>query len=1206
MMKGNFKRLLAFLLMLTILVSLLSVFATATDDEVTEGEGEEDAEVVELLLNRTFDDGWDLTNGFSSNWSQVTGANFFVDRETGIDYKSNYFLRTEFGDRDKNNADHYFSFGSSNTSDYLVLQYKIKVDDALHYDARVAYSQIKSSTGQNNILAMNKDVIKVFGQTICETSVDWITLTYVFDFTSNATATTNGALSEYGTCIVTATNAEGEEIGTVEAPQVWPLNTMRFGSHDKKSTVLGESICFDDFVFYYSNTGRVLEREELSTLGYGSLVNENAAPTVIIDQGAGGSDTAGTRPIDNSVSFKVGVEYCLVNGETRSPIASTEDGVVYGAPVVRDGKIYLSVEVLLDMLGYEYYTHSDGLAYDVSSGLSATSIYAGRVSAVADGKDVYLSAAPEFVAETINGKEYKYLTVCIDDIETLFPGIHMMYDTMGLIIVSRMEIVYDHEADRGTMLQLMKKFIYPPVDSVVIRDLVEKETAKKNGAALKHPYIYATQEQFDLLANAYTLKQGDENYDPYLDQSLASYVKSANNIIKTWAVAVREGEEGWDAAYFNYANNKIGIYEEVKGSGNDIIYLPYLSYKPGNAMDPNHIGRRNASGHILTEADMLQATNNGYDAGGRLSGSQTIGEKVQNLALVYQVTGNINYAMVAYELLTGLAEWDHWGPGHFLNCADTAQVYAVSYDWLYNAFVELETSEDPAVVALRERNEYNYSKQAVADGLYWNGLYAGYTTVIEKRLPENRVHPLLTTGQIVPGTTHGYTSWYHATQNWNCVCNCGILLTSLALLDETNPDRVSKIDTMLTECFNGLVQYGLDCYAPDGSYPEGAGYWQYGTVQFFKTIAAFKSSCGTDFNLLDAPGIDKTCYYAIHIVSNDSYRFGYHDDGGAGELDSSWFIMVGEGLGDEGVIQLRMNKIRNGATLAYGDLLYWNKEYVDADYELPRSYFMEGIDTFVVRDAWEKGSLYTGLHGGENLENHGNIDAGTFIYINDGTYWFCELGSENYNVGSYFNNSVRYTFYKTNAEGQNTICITGDQANLKYGQRSDGRAKMVAYGENDYGAFQILDMASCYWTGVNYGYRGILVTNDFKTTVIQDDISFKKFNNLYWFAHTEQNIEIDESGRVAYLTNKKGHVLRVTLISNVSSYKFVQMTAYETVLDLTVRKGENPKEHSRDSYRKLAIQAENAITFNVAVVIERVESREDKTPVGYTIDVRTN
>ena len=1194
-MKGTFKRLLAFLMMLTVLVSLLSVFATAADDETTEGE-EENAEVVNMYLNRTFDEGWDVDNGFSWGSGGVPGAKFFVDNETALDYTKNYFGRIEFGDRNVLNADSYMSFGLSDFSGYIVMQFKLKVDDAFSYAGRVCYSQVKSGTGQNNLLTLSKTEIGVMGQKVADTSHEWVTLTYVFDFTKPTYATTNNTNCQYGTLVCTATDGNGKKLGEATINQVWTLNTLRFGSHTKSGNVLGESFCLDDFTVYGSNTGRILSRKEVDSYGYGSKVSTSRPFTIPIDKGEN-TEVDTTNPLESSIGFKVGVEYCLAKGEERAPIFQAENGDVYGAPVVHNGKIYVPVEKLLGVLGYEYYVHSNGLAYDISSGLSSTSIYAGRQTAIADGKNIFLSASPEYITQKVNGNSYEFLAVCIDDVEALFPGVDLFYDRMGFIFVSRLQNYFGDGDNMGTILNLMKRFIYPEVTSESVRELHKAQTAAKNGEALKHPYIYATQQDFDKMVLAYNTPETDENYDPYVSTALKAYVNNANNVLKVWATVVNPGEEGYDEALADCVDNGIGIKVD------DSIYLPYLSAKPGNVNDPNHAGRRSEQGKIITEEQALKALNNGYDtAGGRLSGSTGIGDKINNLAIAYQVTGNITYAMVAYEMMTGLAEWDHWGPGHFLNCADSAQRYAVNYDWLYNAFVELETTDDPLIAAYREKNEYKYSKQKVADGLYWNGLYAGYTTAILKKLPENRNHPDLTTGQIISGTTHGYTGWYQATQNWNCVCNCGILLSALALLDETDATRVAQIDTMIDTCFDGLVRAGLDCYAPDGSYPEGAGYWEYGTVQFFKTIAAFNSALGTDLNLLAAPGIDKTCYYAIHVVSNDGYRFGYHDDAGKGELDSSLFIMVGEGLNDESIIQLRMNKIRNGTSLSIFDIIYWDKQYLDSDYELPNSYFMEGIDTFVVRDGWEKGALFVGLHGGPNTVNHGNIDSGTFMYVEDKIDWFCELGSENYNVGGYFNNGVRYNFYRCNTEGQNTICLVGDQANIKYGQRSDASSKTVAYGENEHGAYHILDMTACYFTNTNYGYRGMLVTNDYKTTVIYDDIQFKKFNSLYWFGHTKQDITISEDGRTAYLTTTKGEVLRVSLLSNVSSYKFTQMTAYDTVLDTTLRQGENNKEYTRSEYKKLAVYAENQINFTLAVVIERVKDVNSREPLGYTKD----
>ncbi len=1198
MMKGTFKRLLSFLLMLTILVSLLSVFATATDEE-TGGE-EENEEEVNMLVNRTFDEGWDVTNGFGWNSARVPGARCFIDNETAIDYTKNYFTRIEFGDRTVTNADSYMIFDMSSLpyNNYLIMQYKVKVDDYLTYNARVCYSLVKSQTGQNNILTLNKDEIGVMGQKVADTSTNWVTLTYVFDFTNPTYKMSNNTNCKCGKLTVTATDESGNVLGTASFEEAFSMEGgLRFGSHDKNTNVAGESFCLDDFICYTSNTGRVLSREEVDSYGYGSNVSTSKPFTIPIDKGTSEEEISSNR-YEDTIGFKVGVEYCLEEGEKRAPIYEAENGDVYGTPIVHNGKIYLPLEKILAILGYEYYIHSNGLAYDVSSGLSSSSVFAGRDTAIADGKNIFLSAKPEYITQKVGENSYEFLAICMDDVEAIFPGVDLFYDRMGFIFISRMQGLFDESQDNmSTFLNMMKKFIYPEVTAEGIREMNAAQTLAKNGEVLKHPYIYATQEDFDKMALAYTMTASDENYDPYVTTTVQAYVAEANNVLKTWAAAVKFGEEGYEEALSDYLDNGIGIRD------GRTIYLPYLTAKPGNASDPHHVGRRTPSGTIITEKMAAKATNNGYDtSGGRLGGgSDTIGNRINTLAVAYHVTGNITYAMVAYEMMTGLAEWDHWGPGHFLNCADTAQRYAVNYDWLYNAFVELETTEDPAIAAYREKNEYNYAKKEVADGLYWNGLYAGYSTAINKVLPENRNYPELGTAQLIPGTTHSYTGWYQMTQNWNCVCNCGILLTALALLDETDETRVSQINTMLEVCYNGLTNYGLDCYAPDGSYPEGAGYWQYGTVQFFKTIAAFKSALGTDLNLLSAPGIDRTCYFAIHAFSNEGYRLGYHDDDAEGELDSSLFIMVGEGLGDEAIIQLRMNRIRAGTALSVFDLIYWDSKYLEPTYQLPNSYFMEGIDTFVVRDGWESGALYVGIHGGKNTVNHGHIDSGTFLYVKDGIDWFCELGSENYNVGGYFSNTTRYTFYRCNTEGQNTICLVHDQINVKYGQRSDATSKTVAYGENEYGAYHILDMKDCYYTNANYGYRGLLVTNDYKTTVIYDDIQFKKFDSLYWFGHTKQDIlEISDDGKTAFLGGPDGEVLRVTLLSNVSSYKFIEMTAYQTVLDVTVRQEENKNEYSRSEFKKLAIYAENQIAFTCAVVIEAVESIESNEPLGYT------
>ena len=82
-MKKKFSKIVSLLLTVASLISMLSIFAWA--EEGTDGSTTEDPAVeaepltdVELLYERDYEEGWDVTNGL-----KVTkgGHNIFVDRE---------------------------------------------------------------------------------------------------------------------------------------------------------------------------------------------------------------------------------------------------------------------------------------------------------------------------------------------------------------------------------------------------------------------------------------------------------------------------------------------------------------------------------------------------------------------------------------------------------------------------------------------------------------------------------------------------------------------------------------------------------------------------------------------------------------------------------------------------------------------------------------------------------------------------------------------------------------------------------------------------------------------------------------------------------------------------------------------------------------------------------------------------------------------
>ena len=727
------------------------------------------------------------------------------------------------------------------------------IDGGMSYNGRFLYTQISSGLGQNGVFGVNSDGSwTAMGKDMGAYSSEWITFTYVFDWTNLQQEVINGQTASYGTCTVTATDREGNIVNASGEPdfisKAYTLNVFRLGIH--AATVPGESFCFDNLHYYQSTTGRVLSTEEINELGCGSMVNKNAE--IVIDIQGNGAVGAGTSAMKGSAAYKVGVTRYLKDGSTAGNIMTAENGEAYGAPVVIDGKVFVALQPLLDQLGYSYYPHSGGAAYDISSGQTATSIYADRTSAIADGKDVYLAAPPTYLKETIGGQEYSYLAVCLEDIEVLFPGVYVDYDTMGFFLISNRKGLISRD-NLSAMLSLMKKFIFDNPDGATIREAVSLKTEADNGAALQHPYIYATQPTFDHLKDVYEAKEGDVNYDPLLTKFLNNSVSGVRSWLETWAKVVRMNDPEYAEVLANYEQNGVGIM-----FGGGAIVLPELTAIPGNIYDPTHVGRRAHNGQIITEKDAKAATNNGYDPqGGRLSEACGMVDDIVSIAYAYQLTRDENYAKLAYDFLAGMADWNHWGSGHFLNAADTAQYFAVCYDWLYNAFVELNEKYPMGEDENGEPILGRYDPKPLADGLYQNAVYDGYLVGVKKTYRDG-------TRQILAGTTHG-TIYLTANQNWNAVCNAGVSIAALALLGETDADKAALVDEMLGQCYNGLVTYGLDCYAPDGSYPESAGYWTYGTTQFFKLVAAYYSAAGTDFGLFDTWGMDKTCYYAINV-----------------------------------------------------------------------------------------------------------------------------------------------------------------------------------------------------------------------------------------------------------------------------------------------------------------------------------------------------
>ena len=78
------------------------------------------------------------------------------------------------------------------------------------------------------------------------------------------------------------------------------------------------------------------------------------------------------------------------------------------------------------------------------------------------------------------------------------------------------------------------------------------------------------------------------------------------------------------------------------------------------------------------------------------------------------------------------------------------------------------------------------------------------------------------------------------------------------------------------------VPLSMHEFSPDGAYPEGPGYWGYGTTYNVMLISALQSTLGTDFGLSQQPGFLATADYYLHVTGPSGYFFNYSDCGRGG------------------------------------------------------------------------------------------------------------------------------------------------------------------------------------------------------------------------------------------------------------------------------------------------------------------------------------
>lgn len=540
------------------------------------------------------------------------------------------------------------------------------------------------------------------------------------------------------------------------------------------------------------------------------------------------------------------------------------------------------------------------------------------------------------------------------------------------------------------------------------------------------------------------------------------------------------------------------------------------------------------------------------------------------MGISWQITGNKKYINAVWQKLEVLCAFEDWHPGHYLNCADCMREVAIIYDWMYDGFTPHQ----------RKTIEEAMLDKAINSGI---GAYEGASDHITSQ-----------------HGTFGRSGWTQTTNNWNAVCNSGLTMAAIAVFD-VYPAECSK----LMEQVMRSVELGVECYAPDGSYEEGPTYWAYGTGNLANMLMSLDKAMGTTYGIFNAPGLANTCYFPCFTESSIG-SWNFHDSP-VQQMDTSILTWFGQKLGDYDLATLRYNEVSSGAkALSYRDIIHYDPSKRSENVNLPLDKKFDGIQTVFMRSGWaDETALFTGLHGGCNNVNHGNIDAGNFILDAGGERFICDLGQDNYNMNGYFGKGEygsSYKYYRKSGEGQNTICILGD-SKIKYGQNALADIQIEKFESKAKGSYAILNMQPAYGNTVTSGKRGIMLTGNRDEVVVQDEIKFAVKGELYWFAHSENSeIEISPDGKNAVIT-KNGQKMGVTLLCSDSSIKLDVMDA-KAILPATAKAPSG--EYSRENFKKLFIHAKDVSEFKAAVVFKALSGDEKTANISYEMTDMNN
>ena len=459
--------------------------------------------------------------------------------------------------------------------------------------------------------------------------------------------------------------------------------------------------------------------------------------------------------------------------------------------------------------------------------------------------------------------------------------------------------------------------------------------------------------------------------------------------------------------------------------------------------------------------------------------------RVLFLAYCYRTTGEQKYLTKCKEIIAHVCGLASWNPNHFLDIAELTFAMSFAYDWLYDAL----TLDERAAIITSIRDKALLISETGTPG-----------ASAEQKDYELR--------------------WMDMESNWNQVCH-GSLAIGAAAIYESEPEIAERIIKRSKEKIMIPMQGE---YPPMGAYPEGIGYWGYGTALNAIFINVMENCFGlTSMSEIRAvQGFMQTGQYYSQLITNTLNTFAFSDNSTSLLLPEQCIFWFYAQTTDPTLLYYQaklVDKFTDPATDYKNDGKPYSKQLVTGSYarHLPLMmvwgagtsgtvtanldlgtqpsslyYIAEGKNPIcVMRSGWETTDWWVGFKAGNPSCPHGHMDVGCFLFEYGGARFAVDLGSDSYNkVSSHIStslfdmteNSARWhSLLRYNNRSHNTLTI-----NNKF-QKLETKSDFIENSSDEMKQSAVANLTPSYEDLVKTFKRGVALMEK-KYLVVEDYI----------------------------------------------------------------------------------------------------------------------